>query len=281
MARLRTRDVRALGIRTRILEAGPHDAAEAVVFVHGGPGCADDWSQLQTAAGDFARAVAFDLPGFGQADKPARWWGYNGLGWAMFMTALVEQLGLERVHLVANDLGGEAALVWAVAQPQRFASAVLIDTGVLIGYRWHLIARLHRVPLVGAAAALAGRAGLRPVMGLYEPRLPRDVVRGWSRGYDWGVRRALLRFYHATPMRETGGLAGELASLDRAALVIWGAENRFVGVEQARLQNDAFPSAEIAVLEDSGHYSHLDSPERVERLAVPFLRRQLEGQHGP
>jgi pimeloyl-ACP methyl ester carboxylesterase len=66
-----------------------------------------------------------------------------------------------------------------------------------------------------------------------------------------------------------------LARLDRPALVIWGKENRFVPVEQAERQRKSFPSAQVVVLENSRHYSHLDSPERVDDLVLPFLRRQL------
>jgi pimeloyl-ACP methyl ester carboxylesterase len=280
MSTVRTREIRALGLRTRVLEAGSAVTDEAVVFVHGGPGSASDWSNLLPEVGDLARAVAFDLPGFGEADKPGNWWGYLGVGWATFIAAVLSQLGIKRAHLVAHDMGGDSALTWAVAHPDNFASAVLINTGVLVGYRWHLVARLHRVPMLGYLAGLASRPGLRAVLRFYEPGLPKDVVDRWHRGYDWGTRRALLRFYNATPTSGGGRTAPELAGLDRPALVIWGAENRFVPVEQAERQRRSFPSAEIAILENSRHYSHLDSPDRVEELVLPFLKRQLAATHG-
>jgi pimeloyl-ACP methyl ester carboxylesterase len=275
MSTVRTSEIRVLGLRTRLLQAGSAASDEAVVFVHGGPGSASDWSHLLPEVGDLARAVAFDLPGFGESDKPGDWWGYLGVGWATFIAAALSQLRIKRVHLVAHDMGGDSALTWAVAHPDKFASAVLINTGVLIDYRWHLVARLHRVPVLGYLAAVAGRPGLRPVMRLYEPGLSRDVVDRWQRGYDRGTRRALLRFYNATPVSGGGRIAPELAELDRPALVIWGAENRFVGVEHAELQRHSFPSAEVVILERSRHYSHLDSPDRVEELVLPFLERQL------
>jgi pimeloyl-ACP methyl ester carboxylesterase len=276
MSAVRTGELRALGLRTRVLEAGSSDADEAVVLVHGGPGSADDWDHLLPEVGEFARAVAFDLPGFGAAEKPGDWSGYLGVGWASFIAAALNRLGIKRLHLVAHDMGGDCALTWAVGHPDNFASAVLINTGILIGYRWHLIARLHRVPLVGYFAALTGRMGMRPVLRFYEPRLPKDVIDRWHREYDWGTRRALLRFYNATPSEGSGRTAPELARLDRPALVIWGAENRFVPVEQAERQRESFPSAEVVILENSRHYSHLDSPDRVGELVLPFLRRQLE-----
>jgi pimeloyl-ACP methyl ester carboxylesterase len=172
-------------------------------------------------------------------------------------------------------MGGDSGLTWAVSHPDNFASAVLINTGMLIDYRWHLIAKLHRVPLLGYLPALTGRLGFRPILRLYEPGLPKDVLDRWYREYDWGTRRTLLRFYKATPTSGGGRAADELARLDRPALVIWGKENRFVPVEQAERQRKSFPNAEVVVLDNSRHYSHLDSPKRVDELVLPFLTREL------
>lgn len=60
------------GVRSPYLHAGPTDAAETVVFVHGNPGPAADWRRLVARTGTFARAIAPDLPGYGGADKPDR-----------------------------------------------------------------------------------------------------------------------------------------------------------------------------------------------------------------
>jgi pimeloyl-ACP methyl ester carboxylesterase len=275
MTAIRTDELRALGLRTRVLEAGPHSGDEAVVLVHGGPGSADDWEHLLPQIGAFARAVAFDLPGFGEADKPGDWWGYSSGGWATFIAGALNELGIGRVHLVATDLGGEAATTWAAAHPDALASAVLLNTGVLIGYRWHAVGRLHRIPLLGQVPAWAGRIGFRTAMRLYEPKLPKEVVDRWWRGYDWGTRRAMLRFYRANPRVSVGRLAPALRPLDRPALVVWGARNRFVPLEQAERQRESFPSAEVVVFEDSGHYLHLGDPGRTAETVLPFLRRQL------
>ena len=55
------------------------------------------------------------------------------------------------------------------------------------------------------------------------------------------------------PRRTTGRLATDLARLDRPALVIWGARNRFVPVAQAQRQRESFPSAEVVVLGAGGY----------------------------
>jgi FAD binding domain len=65
-----TAEVSVRGVRSRVLTAGPPDGAEAVVFVHGNPGPAEDWRDLLSRAGMLGRAIAPDLPGYGHAGKP-------------------------------------------------------------------------------------------------------------------------------------------------------------------------------------------------------------------
>jgi pimeloyl-ACP methyl ester carboxylesterase len=274
---IEARELEILGMRTRVLESGPGETHEAVVFLHGGPGSANDWDDLLPQVGGFARAVAFDLPGFGRADKPADA-DYSAHEYATFLAATLSELGIRRAHLVMGDIGGGAGLFWAAAHPDAFASAVMLGVGVLIGYRWHAAARLQRTPLLGPVAARAGRLGFHGVMRIYERaprRLPRDVIERWWRDYDWGTRRAILRFWRSTSESALERLAPALRRLDRPALVVWGRHDRFVSVEQAERQRKSFPSCEVLVFEESGHYPNLDDPDRAAQAVIPFLRRQL------
>ena len=76
------------------------------------------------AVGAYARAVAWDAPGFGRADKPADF-DYTVEGYASFISLALESLGVERAHLVLHDFGGPWGLRWAMDHPERFASRIL------------------------------------------------------------------------------------------------------------------------------------------------------------
>jgi pimeloyl-ACP methyl ester carboxylesterase len=136
------------GVRSPVTQVGPVDVSEAVVFVHGNPGPSDDWTDLLGRVGEFARGVAPDFPGYGGAEKPPDF-EYTVGGYARHLDGLLEQLGVNRVHLVLHDFGGAWGLAWAAQHPGKFASATLIGTGVLIGYRWHHWARIWRTPILG------------------------------------------------------------------------------------------------------------------------------------
>jgi pimeloyl-ACP methyl ester carboxylesterase len=271
---VRTR-IRAGGTQPRVLQAGPLDASEAVVFVHGNPGSCDDWERLAAAVGELGvRAVALDLPDFGETIAPPSFM-HDVPTYAGFLDEALGMLGVERVHLVIHDFGGPIGLVWAAMNLERLASVTLIDTGILPGYTWHRLARIWRTPVLGELfQAISTPRVLRRMLPREEPRgLP-----GWFLDrvhYGRRTRRAVLALYRATD--DPGAAATEFAAFmrekDIPALVIWGEHDAYLPFTYAARQRDAFPSADVHVLPGSGHWPFADAPETVERLLVEFVGR--------
>ena len=278
-ATLRERSIEVNGVRSLVRESSGRQP-EAVVFVHGNPGSSRDWSYLAEYVSSFARVVTLDMPGFGQADKPADF-EYTVAGYARHLGGVLDALGVQRAHLVLHDFGGPWGLAWAAKHPDAFASAVLINTGALPGYRWHYMARIWRTPLLGELSQLiATRSGFHMLLKHGNPRgLPRDFVDGMYDDYDRGTRRAVLRLYRATsdPDRLTKELAAVLRPLARPALVIWGRKDPYIDVAYAERQRDVFPDARVVVLDQSGHWPYADDPETVRDAMLPFLREQVGG----
>jgi pimeloyl-ACP methyl ester carboxylesterase len=264
------------GVRSPVLQAGPADASEAVVFVHGNPGPSDDWNDLLGRVGSFARAIAPDLPGYGDADKP-RDFDYTVAGYARHLAGVLDQLGVQRAHLVLHDFGGAWGLAWAAQHPDALASATLLGTGVFIDYRWHHWARIWRTPILGELfMATATRWALRLLIGRENPRLSRDDVdRLYASLRSWPTKRAVLKLYRATPESLFAAPASALRVLDRPALVLWPTADRYLPTEQAERQRQAFPSARVELLDGHGHWFFLEDPEGVAALVVPFLREQF------
>jgi pimeloyl-ACP methyl ester carboxylesterase/2-polyprenyl-6-methoxyphenol hydroxylase-like FAD-dependent oxidoreductase len=270
---VRRSELRVGGVRTPLREAGPPEASEAVVFLHGNPGSGADWEPLLAAVGRHARAVAWDAPGFGRSEAPADFM-QSVPAHAAFIGRAIEALGIERVHLVAHDFGGPWGLSWAAGDPGRFASAVLIGTGALPGYRWHVLARLWRTPVAGELfMATTTRVAFRALLRRGNPRgLPRAFVDRMYDDFDRGTRRAVLELYRSVAVVAAAGekLAAALRPLDRPALVLWGRHDPYLPVAHAERQREAFPHAEVRLL-DSGHWPFVDCPRAVADAVVAFL----------
>jgi pimeloyl-ACP methyl ester carboxylesterase len=274
---VRRRRFEATGTSSRLIEAGPEDAASAVVFLHGNPGSSDDWAALVGAVGASGRrALAFDLPDFGEAIAAAGF-EHSVDGYAAFVDAALAVLGVERPHLVLHDFGGPIGLAWITTHAERLQSLTLIDIGILPGYRWHSLARLWRTPVLGEAfMATANRRAFRILVDRSEPRgLPRPFVDGMYDHYDRRTKRAVLKLYRATddPGDPEPQLVAALRAADPPGLVIWGGGDAYLPASYAERQRDYVPRAEVHVLPGSGHFPFADDPAEVERLLLDFLSR--------
>lgn len=267
------------GVRSPYLASGDRRREEAVVFIHGNPGSSEDWRDLLGQVGAFARAVAPDMPGYGQADKPKDF-DYTVEGYARHLDGILTQMGVHRAHLVLHDFGGPWGLAWAAQHPERLASVVLINIGIMPGYRWHYLARIWRTPLLGElffATTTRTAFGLSLKHG--NPRgLPKDMVDRMYRNLDRGTKRAVLRLYRATdnPGQMAEILGPLFRQLDIPALVIWGAADPYVPVRYAEAQQEFFPRVRVVILERSGHWPFADDPEAVADALISFLQKQLE-----
>jgi pimeloyl-ACP methyl ester carboxylesterase len=274
-------EVDVASVRTSVLTAGPGGQEEAVVFLHGSSGRGSDWDPFLRSIAGFARCIAPDMPGYGDSDKPADF-DYTVDGYARHLGTLLDVLGVRRVQLVAHDLGGPWGLAWAASRPASLVSLSLIGTGALPGYRWHWYARLYRIPVLGEIVlAAATRFAVERVLqrGARRP-VPDWFVREIARAYrDPGTRRAVLAFYRATP--DLGAVtlraAAGLEAADPPTLVVWGQGDPYIPVRFAALQRRFFPSAQVLVLPDSGHWPHIDSAKDVGEAVVPFLRTHATG----
>jgi pimeloyl-ACP methyl ester carboxylesterase len=114
-------------------------------------------------------------------------------------------------------------------------------------------------------------------------RLPGPFVDRMFDDFDRDTRAAILRIYRS--IDDLGDLArGFVAALrphDMPALAIWGADDPYLPASLAERQREAFPGAEVHVLEDSGHWPFVDRGDRVEELLVEFLARRFAAAGEP
>jgi pimeloyl-ACP methyl ester carboxylesterase len=278
MAQITKRDVVVGGVRSLVRESGPSGAREAVVFVHGNPGSGEDWVDLVGRVGDFARAIAPDMPGYGKAERP-RHFDYTVQGYATHLAGLLEKLGVDRAHLVLHDFGGAWGLAWAAEHPRAVASVTLVNMGVLRGYRWHKYARVWRTPVLGELFQLAAtRSGFRAMLNGENPKpFPPAFVDRMFDDMDWGMKRAVLALYRATSDLDamSKALGERLAPLKLPALVLWGTGDSFLPYKFAEMQREYFGPTEVHLLEGCGHWPFIDEPERVAGFVVPFLQKQV------
>jgi len=276
---MRSENIILQGIKTPCLLGGEKSVAGAI-FVHGNPGSGSDWKALLDPLSEFIFVAAPDMPGFGKAGKPDDF-NYSIEGYKEHLNLLIEDLGLKKIDLVIHDFGGAWGLAWAVENADRVNSITLVNIGLMRDYRWHLFAKLWRIPLIGELVMmlpdwLVFKVGLK----VGNPRgLPRSYINEIIENFDKKTKRAVLRLYRDTDVSKMNSTlvkkaVESLLPRNIPCLVVWGVEDPYVPVKYAEAQKEFFPEAEVILFEDSGHWPFIDNPERFEKVLTDFLRKQ-------
>ena len=101
------------------------DAGPLVVLCHGFPGLSYSYRhQLTALAAAGYRAVALDMKGYGQSDRPLALEAYQARVVSDDLAAVLDALGAERAVFVGHDFGAKAAFCMALHHPERVAGVV-------------------------------------------------------------------------------------------------------------------------------------------------------------
>jgi haloalkane dehalogenase len=115
------------GISSFVLDEGQRDAP-AVVCVHGVPSSAYLYRKVvPELAARGLRGIAIDLPGLGFAERPVDA-DYTWTGLGRWLLSAIDELQLERFHLLLHDIGGPIGFEVANAAPERVLSMTLLNT---------------------------------------------------------------------------------------------------------------------------------------------------------
>jgi pimeloyl-ACP methyl ester carboxylesterase len=115
---------------------------------------------------------------------------------------------------------------------------------------------------------------MRPMTGTVADRLRgARRQRFVGRAAELELFRGALELYRSVPDVAAAGarLAGALRPLDRPALVIWGRHDPYLPAALAERQRDAFPRADVRVLDEAGHWPFVDAHDLVAAAIGDFL----------
>src|SRR5512134_1659280 len=99
----------------------------AIILMHGFPDNVHLYDRLCPSLSPPRRVVCFDFLGWGRSDKPLGY-PYTASNQMGDLDAVITQLRLQQVILVAHDASGPPAIDWALDQSDRVAGLVLLNT---------------------------------------------------------------------------------------------------------------------------------------------------------
>ncbi len=265
--------VDAGGIRTRSLQAGE---GPDVVFLHGTSGHLEAFTRNIRAHVEAGyRCHAIDMLGHGYTDKPD--YDYEIPRYVDHLRDYLDASDIGKAHLAGESLGGWVSAAFAAESPDRVRSLQLIAAG---GTKANP-AVMERIRTSTLQAVTENdieltRQRLNLLMHDPGPNVSDELVEVRHRIYhqpDFIANIGHLLCLQDMTIRQRNLLTPEtLAKLDHMpTLIIWGMENPFGDVPEARKMHEDIPNSTLELFDRCGHWPQHEQADRYNRLALEFL----------
>lgn len=265
------------GLKIHYLSSGE---GHPVLFVHGWPTNAKLWRNIMPEVAKNRRAIAIDLPGFGLSDKPTDI-KYTFKFYLRIITGFIDALGLEKLDLVVHDLGGPVGLYWAVNNPEKVSSLVILNTLFYSELSWaaKLFLSLTHVPIINSY--LVSQNGLDKAMriGVNRPsQLSAEVISIYQNPYvEKNAKLALLKSVQSLHPKGLAEIENRLDTLDIPIRIVYGKKDRILPdirktVNRFSKERPDSDLIQVTALKDCGHFLQEDKPFEVAQMISSFLK---------
>lgn len=264
------------------IAAGTHGNGEPIVLLHGTPSSSLIWRNVAPhliKAG--FKIHVFDLLGFGLSERPhATDVDTSMSGQVPILEKMLAHWGLDRFHLVAHDIGGGIAQRFGVFKLERLRSLTMID---VVSFDTYPSKRTKQQMEEGLEALMRApdashRAHFRDwlLSAVHDKRRfeegPLETYLSYISGPIGQPSLFEHQVRHYDPVH-TLEVAGRLNGLGNIPVqLIWGANDEWQVTEWGRKLHGAIPGSALTILENCGHFSPEDQPEKIAELVSHFIQ---------
>lgn len=259
-----SRQIQVSGINTEVWEAG---SGRPLLLLHPGDGFDAAAPYVSELAGRY-RVIAPSHPGFGRSDLPKWMKSVDDLSY--FYLDFMKQQNIEDALVVGLSFGGWIAAEIAIKSTARMAGLCLVDT---VGAKFSAptereIFDLFSYPQYEQAQWIYQDEALRKKS---YADLPDDIALQMARNHE------SFCIYGWSPTLHSRHMVQRLHRIDVPTQLIWGAQDRIVGLDYANKWQQGIPGATLTVIDHAGHYPQIEQPRpfvaAVERFANTLAAR--------
>lgn len=243
----------------------PPSSAPAVLLAHGAGGNATVWWQQIPAFAERYTTVTFDHRAFGRSPDTE-----DGPGRVAFGTdtlALLDHVGLERVHFVAHSMGGRTAFGLFTRAPSRIASLVYSGTN---GGAVSEDARRRKTELEEGGFYTGSLLRRALADGFYDESPEHAFLYRQLRGINPARPRDFLA-PSGRRLNYQGSTAPRLTESGIPILWLVGQEDRVVAPELIELSHRLTPGSRFALIPGAGHSSYFERPDDWNAAVLGFI----------
>ncbi|MCP4141979.1 MAG: alpha/beta fold hydrolase [Chloroflexi bacterium] len=239
---------------------------ETLVFVHGLGSSSQDWKFQRDFFSKSFQVIAYDVRGHGQSEKPKG--PYSVPLFAKDLAELLNELNVEKAHIVGLSMGGWIAFQFAVDYPEKLRSMTIVNSWADMRLKtWQdwkgyfqraVIFRLFSMRKIGEV--LGAKLFIKPE----QKGLLNDFVESWAKNH----KASYMASFHAGIGWSVEDRLGEI----RVPVLVIAADEDYFPLETKKAYADKIPNARLAVIEDSRHAVSVERPDEFNRALLTFLQ---------
>jgi pimeloyl-ACP methyl ester carboxylesterase len=264
------------GATTRI-HVAEEGAGKPVVFIHGFPEGWFAWrDQMHALAGAGFRAIAPDLRGYGESDKPEGVANYKASLVAGDVAELIRSLGEGPVPVVGHDWGGPIAYRLAMDHPELVSRLFILNGPHPLHFMrllrksaaqrkrsWYIF--FFQLPFLPERALSRKDTFARMFRGAVPAERLADYQRAFPSRAAWTPP---VNFYRAS---RTKDVRPKTRVIDKDVLVIWGMRDFALGPECLDGLEEWLPRVRIERLPNAGHFVQQEAAGEVSAILLREL----------
>jgi len=247
--------------RTRFIVKG---SGEPLVLLHGLGSSLETWKNNLDYFAKYFRTYAFDMIGFGLADKPKI--RYRLDVFAEFLKEFLRALKIEKTNLIGSSLGGLIAL-WFSINNQEMVRKLVIEASP--GFE------------VGAGNTIKKYMGdwwtIEKLKKFYDFIYYRPIIDDKtliSRFKMFNTPEAKYSYKSTLEMpKDWKDLSKRLKNFKKPTLIIWGKEDKLIPVKHAYEFRKLMENLELIIFDETGHVPHAEKPKEFNRAVINFLAK--------
>ena len=234
-----------------------------LMLVHGFPLNHTIWNETAALLEDEVRVILPDLPGHGQSPvaEPV-----TMDSMADGLAAILDALGIEKVVLAGQSMGGYVCLAFARRHSQRLAGLGLVCTQAAADSPEKRQARLAQAEQTLAEGSQRVVESMSAVL-TNRPEMAAGMRSLMSTTPAAGMAAALRA------MAERAEMSAFLPQISVPALVIAGLADAIIPVERAREMAASLPDAQLVELAGVGHSPMMEAPQATAEALLGLLKR--------
>lgn len=253
-----------------------------VLLVHGITNSSATWAPVTDRLAERGlHVLAPDLPGHGDSQRQR---GDHSMGaHASILRDFMSVLDVEHATIVGHSLGGGVVMQFSYQFPEMTERMVLVSSGGL-GREVSLAIRAGTLPFaeqvigVGASSPVTRTAGLvGGALGRLGFRFGGDfetIMQGLTSLSDRERREAFVRTARSviSPRGQRVTATDKLyLAADMPTLLVAGEHDPVIPAKHSRHAAELAPGSRLEIFEDSGHFPHLDEPDRFAAVLLAFV----------